>query len=339
MTPRVVVSQYVFPEAVDQLRQAGFEVEERTDDVPLPPDELRELVTGADGLVCMLTDRIDAELLAAAPELAIVANVAVGYDNVDIESATRAGVAVSNTPGVLTDATADLAWSLILATARRVPEGDAFMRAGSYTHWKLAQEQLGADVFGQNLNLFGFGKIGQAVARRAVGGFDMNVRYHDAYRLPVERERELGVTYVEMDELLSTADFLSIHAPLTPETRHTINAAALARMKPSGILINSARGPLVDEAALVQALTDGVIAGAGLDVYEDEPAVHPGLVDLHERVVLLPHLGSATASTRRRMAEIAVGNVIDALTGQRPRTVVNPDALSTANTPKNTTGV
>lgn len=339
MIPRVLVSQYVFPEAVDQLREAGFEVEERTDDVPLPPDQLKELARGAAGMVCMLTDRIDADLLAAAPELAIVANVAVGYDNVDVEAATRAGVAVSNTPDVLTDATADLAWALILATARRVPEGDAFMRAGSYTHWKLAQEQLGVDVYGQNLNLFGFGKIGQAVARRAVGGFDMTVRYHDAYRLPPERERELGVSYVEMDELLATADFLSVHAPLTPGTRHTLDATALARMKSSTILINTARGPIVDETALVDALASGTIAGAGLDVYENEPAVHPGLAEQHERVVLLPHLGSATASTRRRMAEIAVGNVIDALTGRQPRTLVNPEVLPTANGTENTPGV
>lgn len=338
MTQRVLVSQYVFPEAVDQLREAGFEVDERTDDVPLSPEQLRERARGAAGLVCMLTDQIDAALFAAAPELAIVANVAVGYDNVDVEAATRAGAAVSNTPDVLTDATADLAWTLILSTARRSPEGDVFMRSGSYTHWKLAQEQLGMDVYGQNLNLFGFGKIGQAVARRAVGGFDMTVRYHDAYRLSPERERELGVTYVGMDELLETADFLSIHAPLTPETRHTLNAGALARMKPSAILINTARGPIVDEAALADALASGTIAGAGLDVYEDEPALHPGLVEQRERVVLLPHLGSATASTRRRMAEIAVGNVIDALTGQRPRTPVNPEVLTSTKPTENPTG-
>lgn len=326
---RVLVSQYVFPEAVNQLREAGFEVVERTEDAPLPPEQLREQAQDVSGLVCMLTDQIDADLLAAAPELAIVANIAVGYDNVDVEAATRRGVAVSNTPDVLTDATADLAWALILATARRVPEGDDFLRAGSYTHWKLAQEQLGADVYGQNLSLFGFGKIGQAVARRAVGGFDMKVRYHDAYRLPLERERELGVSYVDMDELLATADFLSVHAPLTPETFHTFDAAALARMKPSAHLINTARGPLVDEAALADALENGTIAGAGLDVYEEEPAVHPRLVEQRERVVLLPHLGSATASTRRRMADIAVGNVIDALTGQRPRTLVNTEVLPT----------
>ncbi|TDE00155.1 2-hydroxyacid dehydrogenase [Jiangella asiatica] len=338
MTPRVVVSQYVFPEAVDQLRRAGFDVEARNDDEPLPPEQLQELVRGAAGLVSMLTDRIDADFLASAPDLSVVANVAVGYDNIDVAAATRAGIAVCNTPDVLTDATADLTWSLILATARRVPEGDAFLRAGRYTHWKLAQEQLGADVFGQSLGIYGFGKIGQAVARRAVGGFDMTVRYHDAHRLPRDRERELGVTYAEMDELLATADFLSVHAPLTESTRHGIDATALARMKPSAILVNTARGPIVDEAALVEALATGSIAGAGLDVYEDEPTVHPGLVEQRERVVLLPHLGSATASTRRRMAAIAVGNVIDALSGRRPRTLVNTDVRPAVGATSDETG-
>lgn len=325
MAPRVFVSQYVFPEALEPLRAAGFEVEARDDDAPLPAHELREAVADADALICLLTDRIDEDLLAAAPGLRIVANVAMGYDNVDVPAATAAGVAVSNTPGALTDATADLTWSLILATARRIPEGDTFLREGRYTHWKLAQEQLGVDVYGQSLGIIGFGQIGQAVARRAVGGFDMQVRYHDPYRLPAERERELGVTFAEMDELLATSDFVSVHAPLTPQTRHTIDADALATMKPTAILINTARGPLVDEAALADALARGVIAGAGLDVFEDEPAVHPGLLAQRERVVLLPHLGSATISTRRRMADIAVGNVLDALSGRRPRSLLNPD--------------
>lgn len=325
MAPRVFVSQYVFPEALAELRDAGLDVDARSADTPLSYDELKEAVRDAAGLICLLTDRIDAELLAEAPELRVVANVAVGFDNIDVAAATAAGVAVSNTPGVLTDATADLAWSLILATARRIPEGDAFMRAGRYTHWKLDQEQLGADVYGQSLGVLGFGQIGQAVARRAVGGFDMRVRYHDARRLDPQRERELGVTYAELDELLATSDFLSVHAPLTEQTWHAIDAVALAKMKPSAILINTARGPIVDEAALADALAAGTIAGAGLDVYEDEPAVHAGLLAQRERVVLLPHLGSATVSTRRRMAEIAVGNVIDALTGTRPRTLVNPE--------------
>jgi glyoxylate reductase len=325
MNRSVFVSQRLFPESLDALRGAGLDVDARESDAPMPPDDLKEAVRDADALICLLTDRIDADLLAAAPRLRVVANVAVGYDNIAVAAATAAGVAVCNTPGVLTDATADLAWSLILATARRIPEGDAFTRAGRYTHWKLHQEQLGADVYGQSLGIFGFGQIGQAVARRAVGGFDMRVRYHDARRLDPERERELGVTYTELDELLASSDFVSVHAPLTDQTRHAIDAAALAAMKPTAILVNTARGPIVDEAALAEALAAGTIAGAGLDVYEDEPAVHPGLLAQRERLVLLPHLGSATVSTRRRMADIAVGNVVDALAGKRPRTLVNTD--------------
>ena len=319
------VSQYVFPESLEALREAGLEVVARSEDTPLPPEQLREAVRDADVLICLLTDRIDADLLAGADRLGLVANVAVGFDNIDAAAATAAGVAVSNTPGVLTDATADLAFSLILATARRIPEGDAFLRAGRYRHWKLAQEQLGADVFGQTLGVYGFGQIGRAVARRAIGGFEMTVNYHDARRLPADEERALGVTWMELDELLATSDFVSVHAPLTPETRHSIDAAALSRMRPTAILVNTARGPIVDEAALADALAAGTIAGAGLDVYEDEPEVHPGLLTQRERVVLLPHLGSATGSTRRRMADIAVSNVLDAMEGRRPRTLVNPD--------------
>jgi len=255
VTARVLVSQYVFPEAVAALREAGLDVVARLDDVPLSAAELRRAVAGADALVCLLSDRIDCELLAAAPRLGLVANVAVGYDNVDVDAATVAGVAVSNTPGVLTEATADLAFALILATARRIPEGDAFLRAGRYTHWTLDQEQVGADVHGQVLGIFGLGRIGRAVARRASGGFGMRVIYHSSRRLPAEQEQELGVGWVELDELLSTSDFLSLHGPLTEQTRHVIDARALARMRPSATLVNTARGPLVDEAALA--------AGAG----------------------------------------------------------------------------
>lgn len=325
MTARVLVSQHVFPEALEPLRAAGFEVTARAADTALAPADLRSAMADVEALVCLLTDRIDAALLAAAPRLKIVANVAVGYDNIDVPAATRAGVAVTNTPGVLTEATADLTFALILAAARRVPEADAYLRAGSYTHWVLDQPQLGLDVHGQTLGILGMGAIGRAVARRAVGGFGMPVKYHNRRRLTVADERALGVRYAERDELLATADFLSLHAPLTPETRHVIDAAALARMKRSAILINTARGPLVDEAALAAALAAGTIAGAGLDVYEDEPAVHPVLLALRERVVLVPHLGSATASTRQAMLSIAVGNVVDALTGVHPRTLVNTD--------------
>lgn len=248
MAPRVLVSQYVFPDVLDALRQAGLEVRARSDDTPMSPDELRAAAADADALVGLLTDRISSELLQACPRLGLVANVAVGFDNVDVEVATAAGVAVSNTPGVLTEATADLAFALILSAARRVPEGDAFLRAGRYTHWKLDQEQIDHDVYGQSLGIHGFGQIGRAVARRAVRGFDMTVTYHDAARLPPESEREMGVRWAKFDELLSTSDFVSVHAPLTPQTHHVIGAEALALMKPTAILVNTARGPIVDEA-------------------------------------------------------------------------------------------
>jgi lactate dehydrogenase-like 2-hydroxyacid dehydrogenase len=325
MGARVVVSQYVFPDVLAALSDAGYDVDGRTVDTPLPPEELRRAVADANALICLLTDRVDEELLSAAPRLVIVANVAVGFDNIDVGAATQRGVAVSNTPGVLTEASADLAFALILATARRVAEGDTFLRAGLYRHWKLAQEQLGVDVFGQSLGIIGLGKIGRALARRARAGFGMHVVYHSRNRLPDEQERELGVTYVDMESLLATSDFVSLHTPLTPETHHLIDAAALALMKPNAILINTSRGPVVDESALAAALAAGTIGGAGLDVYEDEPRVCPELLTARDRVVLLPHLGSATMSTRRKMSEIAVANVIDALGGARPRNLVNPD--------------
>jgi lactate dehydrogenase-like 2-hydroxyacid dehydrogenase len=321
---RVVVSQYVFPEVLAALTDVGYDVDARAADTPLPPEELRGAVADADALVCLLTDWVDEGLLSAAPRLVIVANVAVGFDNIDVAVATQRGVAVTNTPGVLTEASADLAFALILATARRVHEGDAFLRAGRYTHWKLAQEQLGVDVFGKSLDTIGLGKIGRELARRARAGFGMHVVYHNRNRLPDEQERQLGVTYVDLESLLATSDFVSVHTPLTTETHHLIDAAALTLMRPTAILINTSRGPVVDEAALGAALAAGTIAGAGLDVYEDEPRVCPELLKLRDRVVLLPHLRSATMSTRRKMAEIAVGNVIDALGGIRPRSLVNP---------------
>jgi lactate dehydrogenase-like 2-hydroxyacid dehydrogenase len=321
---RVFVSQEIVEDALEEFEGTGITVDLRRDHRPLPAEELRATAAEYDGLICLLTDRIDAEFLAACPRLRVVANVAVGFDNIDVAAATRAGVAVTNTPRVLTDATADLAFTLLLSTARRVPEGDAFLRAGKYTHWRVQQEQMGVDVFGATLGLFGLGQIGRAVARRA-RGFDMTVLYHDVQRLPAEDERELGVTYVEFEELLARSDFVSVHSPLTDTTRHRFDAAAFAAMKPSAMLINTARGPIVDEAALAAALRDGVIAGAGLDVFEREPEVDAQLLQLRERVVLLPHLGSATGSTRREMCRMAARNVRDALSGRRPETLVNPE--------------
>jgi lactate dehydrogenase-like 2-hydroxyacid dehydrogenase len=322
--PRVFVSQEIVEDALAEFDGSGIAVDVRRDHEPLPAAELRAAVAGYDGLICLLTDRIDAEFLAACPQLRVVANVAVGYDNIDLAAATRAGVAVTNTPRVLTEATADLAFALLLGVARRVPEGDTFLREGRYTHWRIQQEQMGVDVHGATLGLFGLGQIGRAVARRA-RGFDMTVLYHDVQRLAAEDEAALGVAYVSFEELLERSDFVSVHAPLLDSTRHRFDADAFARMKPTAMLVNTARGPIVDEAALAAALRDGVIAGAGLDVYEREPAVDPLLVQLRERVVLLPHLGSATGATRREMCRTAARNVRDALSGRRPENLVNAE--------------
>jgi len=329
---RVFVSQEIVEDALKVFDGTGIALDVRRDHFPLPAGQLAAIAADYDGLICLLTDRIDAVFLAACPRLRVVANVAVGYDNIDIDAATRAGVAVTNTPRVLTEATADLAFSLLLAAARRVPEGDTFLRAGNYTHWRVRQEQMGVDVHGATLGLFGLGQIGQAVARRA-RGFGMNVLYHNATPSSPNVEAELGVQYVSFDELLQRSDFLSVHAPLTSQTRHRFDAEAFARMKRSAILINTARGPLVDETALAEALRCEIIAGAGLDVYEHEPAVHPQLLALRERVVLLPHLGSATVSTRQEMSCMAATSVRDVLLGDRPANLVNPQALSAALQP------
>ncbi len=282
--------------------------------------ELLEAVADAGGLICLLTDRVDAELLAAAPRLRIVANFAVGYDNVNVAACTARGVAVTNTPDVLTDATADFAFALLLAAARRLVEGDALVRGGGWTGWEPGQH-LGASVTGATLGIIGLGRIGRAVARRAAG-FDMRVLALASGR-PHGNDPP-GVDRVPLDELLARADVVSLHCPLTDETHHIIDAAALAQMKPTAILVNTARGPCVDEAALGAALAAGAVAGAGLDVFENEPAVHPSLA-ASPRAVLAPHAGSATYSARRRMGEICANAVRSALAGERPATVVNPE--------------
>lgn len=313
---KVAVTQPIYEQSLQRLRDSGLDVVElwRTD-----PGRVQTL-TDVHGVVCQLTDRIDATFFEDKPELQVVANVAVGYDNIDVTAATAAGAVVTNTPGVLTDATADLALALLLATARRVPEGDDLIRRGDFEGWELLQHPMGVDVTGQTLGIVGMGRVGQAVARRAHHGFGMTVLYADAQAVP-EMEQALGARRVELPELLASSDFVSLHAPLTEDTRHLIDRDTLASMKPTAILVNTARGPLIDEAALAQALADGVILGAGLDVFEAEPTVHPGLVQLHERVVLTPHVGSATESTRRRMSDMAVDNVIAVLQG---RPALNP---------------
>jgi len=263
-------------------------------------------------------------VMDAAPKLKVISNYAVGYDNIDIPAARTRGVKVGNTPGVLTETTADLAWSLLMATARRLVASDQFLRAGKFTGWGPMMF-LGVDVWGKTLGIVGMGQIGRAIARRAIG-FQMKSIYHDVVRLPAEAEEALSATYVEMETLLRESDFITLHVPLTAETTHLIDAAALELMKDTAILINTSRGPAIDERALVRALQDGGIAGAGLDVFEQEPALAPGLAEL-DNVVIVPHIGSASIETRTKMAMLAVDNILARFAGEPLLTCVNPEVL------------
>jgi glyoxylate reductase len=328
LTPvaRIVVTRRIPEPALDLLREAG-DTWVSAHDRPLTLEELYAAVAGADAVVSLLHDRIDDAFLdAAGPQLRVVANVAVGYDNVDVPACARRGVIVTNTPGVLTEATADLAFALILMTTRRLGEGERLVRAGGTWSWSMFF-LLGTGIQGKTLGIVGLGQIGRATACRA-RAFGMEVVYTGRRRADEEVEAETGARYVPLDELLSTADVISLHCPLKEETRHLIDAHALGRMKPTAFLVNTTRGPVVDENALVHALRDGVIAGAGLDVYEHEPSVHPGLLEL-ENVVLLPHLGSATLETRTAMGVLAARNAVAVLRGEDPLTPVTP-ALTAA---------
>jgi glyoxylate reductase len=291
----------------------------------IPRDELLNVVAGRDAIITMLTENVDAELLdSAGPQLKIVANHAVGFDNIDVAACTAAGVLATNTPDVLTETTADTAFALLMAAARRVGEGERLLRAHTPWIWGPLM-MLGQDVHHKTIGIVGFGRIGQAVARRAKG-FGMRVLYSDAVPLPAEVEAETGAERRELDELLAEADFVSIHTNLTPETRHLFNAGTFTRMKPTAVLVNSSRGPVVDERALADALASGEIFAAGLDVFEREPEVEERLLSL-DNVVVIPHLGSATVDTRDAMGQLAVRNVFAALDGERPPTLLNPDAL------------
>jgi glyoxylate reductase len=283
------------------------------------PEGWRDAMADAEALLCLLTDRVDAALLESAPRLRIVANAVVGHEHVDREACRARGITVTNTPDVLTDATADLAFALILSAVRGLPAAERSLRAGDFHGWGF-WDYLGGDLRGRTLGIYGMGRIGQAVARRAAP-FGMHVIYHSRTRLASDLEVGLGVEWVDFDGLIARSDVLSLHAPLTPETRHAIDAESLRRMRPGAFLVNTARGALVDEAALVDALRDGRLAGAGLDVYECEPQIHPGLLDL-PNVTLLPHIGSATRETRTRMAVLAARNVHAVLTGGPPLTPV-----------------
>ena len=294
-------------------------------DRPMEREALLAAVAGKAGLLTMLTDRVDDELFDRAPDLKVVANCAVGYDNIDVAAATRRKIAVSNTPGVLTDSTADLALALMLAVGRRMMEGDRQVREGRFRAFAPFRF-LGKDISGKVLGIVGLGRIGRAVARRAAG-FGMRLQYHQRNRLSAADEAALGVRFADLDRLLETSDVISLHVPLTPGTRHLIGAAQLRRMKPAAILVNTARGPVVDETALVEALREGRIGGAGLDVYENEPQLAPGLAAL-DNAVLLPHVGSATIETRTRMATLAADNLVAGLRGEVPPNCLNPEIFN-----------
>jgi len=314
---RILIATAMFPEVVERLQRAGHEV--TVCDGSLPTETLAE----ADALICPLSLPVRAELLGAAPRLRIVANLGVGVDNIDLQTASRRGILVANTPDVLTEATADLGWALLLAVARRIVETDAELRARGFPGWVFLPPHLGVDVYGKTLGVVGFGRIGQAVARRGQG-FGMHLYYASRSR-KLDAEGALGARCVALDELLQQSDFVVLSTPLTPETRHMIGARELRLMKKEAILVNISRGPVVDETALVTALHEGTIRGAGLDVFEHEPRVHPGLVGL-KNVVLTPHIGSATSATRRRMADLACDAVLAVLDGERPRNLVTVPA-------------
>ncbi|MFA7096620.1 MAG: D-glycerate dehydrogenase [Gammaproteobacteria bacterium] len=322
MKQKILVTREVFPEVLDYLA-AHFDVTSNQADVIMSPAQLAEMLADKDGAVITLSERIDAALLSRCPRLKAVCNIAVGYNNIDLEACTAHGVMATNTPGVLDETTADFTWALILATARRVVESGAALRAGQWHGWKLKQF-LGLDVHGATLGILGMGRIGQAVARRAQG-FGMRVLYHNRNRLDAAIEASCRATYVSKEELLREADIVTLNVPYTPATHHLIDAPELALMKPQAILINVARGGVVNDAALIAALREGRIAGAGLDVFENEPALHPGFLEL-ENVVLTPHIASASTATRMRMAMLAAENLVAALTTGRPPNLLNPVA-------------
>jgi glyoxylate reductase len=326
--PKILVTQKV-PDPAYPLLEAIGDVEANPEEGTIwSYEELLRRGPGHDYIYTLLTDNVDARFLEACanstPRLKMVANMAVGFNNIDVEAATRLGIAVSNTPGVLSETTADLAFALLMATARRIPEAERYLRAGKYHGWGPLLF-CGAEIHHSTLGLVGAGRIGKIMARRA-HGFDMNVIYYDVYRLSPEDEAEYHMTYKPLEELLHEADFVSVHTPYMPSTHHLIDAEKLKMMKPSAILINTARGPIVDEKALVAALQQGTIAGAGLDVFEEEPTVEPGLLEM-ENVVLLPHIASASLKTRTLMATMASDNLVAYYHGQRPPNILNPEVL------------
>ena len=318
--PKNILISNVLPDEARRIIPTEINVDYNASDQPLPKAELLKRLQGKAGLICHIISTIDDEVLGAAPDLKVVANVAVGYNNIDVAAARRRGVVVTNTPDVLTETTADFAFTLLMAAARRVVEADRYARSGDWKAWKW-DLLWGADIHGKTLGVVGFGRIGRAVARRGLG-FGMRILYYDTVRADPAAERELNGRAVDMDTLLRESDFVTLHTLLSPETRHLINERTLRLMKKTAILVNAARGPVVDEAALVRALSEKWIAGAGLDVFEEEPKIHPGLLPL-DNVTLAPHIASASGETRIAMATLAVRNCLAVLEGKPALTPVS----------------
>jgi len=321
--PRVFVSRRIPDDGLNRILEAT-EADVWQDELPPPRDELLRRIEGKDGVLALLTDRVDAEFFdRAGPQLKVVSNYAVGFDNIVVPEATRRGVPVGNTPGVLTDTTADLAFALLMAAGRRVVEGDRYVHDGKWKTWGPLL-LLGTDISGGTLGIVGFGRIGQAMARRAAG-FGMTVLYHDVQRLPDEVTGPLGATYTPLDELFERSDFVTLHTNLTAETRHMVNEERLRRMKPTSVLINTSRGPVVDQKALYRALSEGWIMAAGLDVTDPEPMpVDEPLLTL-PNIIVVPHIASGSRTTRGRMAEIAAANLLAGVRGERLPAPVNPE--------------
>jgi glyoxylate reductase len=334
MKPTILVTRRL-PQAVMDDLADHFTLEENPFDRTLTREELLQRIKGRDGLLSLLTDRIDHPVMeAAGPQLKIIANYAVGFNNIDLAAASARGILVSNTPGVLTDTTADLTMTLVLAAARRLVEGDRFARAGRFKEWAPLLF-LGADVHHKTLGIFGLGRIGSAVARRAQG-FDMRILYHNTRRADPEIEKELKALYVGKETLLKEADFVTLHLPLTPSTVHFISTPELSLMRPTAFLINTSRGEVVDEQALVETLKNKRLAGAGLDVFEQEPHIHPALLEL-DNVILLPHIGSASLETRTRMGLMAAANLKAAFQGLLPPNCLNPEVFKKKSSISNET--
>jgi gluconate 2-dehydrogenase len=320
MKPKVLITREVFDEVLQYL-SPHFEVRSNQSDVPFDPEALAVKLSDRHGALITLSDRIDQSLLARCPNLKTVCNIAVGYNNIDLEACTQARVMATNTPGVLDDTTGDFTWALILASARRLTEAESYLRKGQWDGWKLKQF-LGLDVHHATLGIFGLGRIGQVVAKRAAG-FEMKVIYHDVRRAASNIEQMCRARFVNKDELLAQADIVTLHVPYSSATHHLIGETELQRMKPTAILINASRGGVVDDAALIGALRSGTIGGAGLDVFENEPRFNPGFLEL-QNVVLAPHIASSSRATRLRMAMLAAQNLVAALTGKTPPNLLNP---------------